>query len=337
MQMGIVSAGRRRMIISRTPLRITFVGGGTDLPEYYKKYGPGAVISAAVNKYVYINVNKRFDNSIRVGYTKTEIVDRPEDIQHPTVRESLRLLGIDGGIEITTMADIPAGGTGMGSSSSFLVGLLNALHSWKGEYVGPTELAEEAVEIERRILKEPGGKQDQYMASFGGLQFMEFEKDESVRITPIIMSEKSREHLHDSLLLVYTGIQRSSTSIHIRQTAQVEMHLDAYKRMVDITRDMFNDLTKNNWEASGGYLNENWNLKKTLSDNITDAGIDKYCNAAIASGAVGCKLIGAGGGGFMLFFAPPEKHQAIMNSLSGLRPEPFEFAYAGSRIVYVGD
>ncbi|MHB1830553.1 MAG: GHMP family kinase ATP-binding protein [Candidatus Micrarchaeaceae archaeon] len=335
--MNIVSAGRRRMIISRTPMRITFVGGGTDLPEYYKRYGPGAVISAAVNKYVYINVNKRFDNSIRVGYAKTEIVDKPEDIQHPTVRESLKLLGIDGGIEITTMADIPAGGTGMGSSSSFLVGLLNALHAWKGEYAGPTELAEEAVKIERRILKEPGGKQDQYMASFGGLQFMEFERDESVRITPIIMSEESREKLHSSLLLVYTGVQRSSASIHTKQTAQVEMHLDAYKKMVDIARGMFNDLTKNNWEASGRHLKENWDLKRTLSDNITDAGIDKYCNAAIASGAVGCKVIGAGGGGFMLFFANPDKHQAIINSLSGLRIEPFEFTYTGSRIVYVGD
>lgn len=325
------------MIMSRTPLRITFVGGGTDLPEFYKNYGNGAVISSAINKYVYVIIHKRFDDSIRVGYTKTEIVKNVEDIMHPTVRESLKFLGISGGIEITTMADIPSGGTGMGSSSSFLVGLLNALHAWKGEYATPAELAEEAVEIERSILKEPGGKQDQYIAAFGGLQLMEFEKDEVVNIIPIIMKESSRKKLQSHLLMIYTGIERSSANIHLKQRLQIKKHLNSYKKMAKLAYNMFDDLSDNKWDKTGIYLTQNWNLKKTLSDGITDGVINDHIIRAHKAGAQGWKLIGAGGGGFLLFYAPKNKHTDIIKSLKPLRPEPFEFSFSGSRIVYVGD
>lgn len=328
---------RRRMIISRTPLRVTFVGGGTDLPAYYRDYGTGACIAAAINKYIYVNVHKRFDSSIRIGYSKTEIVDDPNKIQHPTVRESLKMLGLDGGVEITTMGDIPADGTGMGSSSCFLVGLLNALHAWKGEYATDTELAEEAVKIERDILKEPGGKQDQYIAALGGLQFMEFRKDGEVVTKPIIMSEDSREELHRHLLLFYTGIQRSSSAIHAKQATKIGERADEYGKMAYLAQKMFADLTRNRWETVGRYLQDNWALKKSLGDGISTPAIDKYYSKALAAGAEGGKLLGAGGGGFMLFFAPPERHRAIIKALPELRPEPFDFSYAGSRIIYVGD
>ena len=284
-----------------------------------------------------MTVHKRFDNSIRVGYSKTEKVDDPNDLEHPSVREALKLLEIGGGIEITTMADIPSGGTGLGSSSSFLVGLLNALHAWKGEYATPAELAEESVRIEREILKEPGGKQDQYMAALGGLQLLEFKKDETVVPTPIIMSEDSREKLQKHLLLLYTGIQRRSALIHTKQTAEVGKHVAVYDKMVKITYEMFGDLTKNRWAMTGKYLHENWILKKTLSNAITDGKIDGYYERALAHGAEGGKLVGAGGGGFLMFFAKPEMQNSIMEALPELRPEPFEFAYFGSRIIYVGD
>ncbi len=325
------------MIISRTPLRVTFTGGGTDLPAYYKNYGPGACVAAAINKYIYVNVHKRFDKGIRVGYSKTEIVDDVDQIQHPTVRESLRLLKLDSGIEITTMGDIPAGGTGMGSSSCFLVGLLNALHAWKGEYATDIELAEEAVRIERDILKEHGGKQDQYISALGGLQFMEFRRDGKVVTKPIIMSEESRERLRDHLLLFYTGMQRSSAAIHSKQVEQVDKHVEQYREMAKLAKRMFVDLTRNKWNNTGKYLHENWILKKTLSENISNPDIDKYYSRALSAGAEGGKLLGAGGGGFLLFFAPPDRHNAIIKALPELRYEPFDFSYAGSRIIYVGD
>ena len=191
-------------------------------------------------------------------------VHSPEELKHPTVREALKLLKLDCGIEITSMADIPAGGTGMGSSSSFLVGLLNALHAWKGEYATQKQLAEEAVEIERNILKEPGGKQDQYIAAFGGIQFMEFNKDETVVNTPVIMNEESREELRKNLLLMYTGSQRSSTEIHIKQTNEVEMHLDEYRKMYFLAKELFEKLTNNQWKDTGNLLHQNWLLKKKL-------------------------------------------------------------------------
>ncbi len=326
---------KRVMIMSRTPLRITFVGGGTDV-QYYKQHGPGAVISAAVNKYIYVLVHKRFDDLIRVGYSRTENVKDVDELMHPTVRESLRFLGIDGGIEITSMADIPAGGTGMGSSSTFLVGLLNALHAWKGEYAIPTQLAEEAVKIERNILKEPGGKQDQYMAALGGMQLMEFNRDETVVTTPVIMKEESRAQLHEHLLLVYTGRQRSSGGILARQSDEMEMHLEAYDKMRGLAYRMFKSLVENRWEDTGKCLHENWMLKRTLSSSISDPDIDNYYKTAIDNGAEGGKVIGAGGGGFLLFYADKGKHDTIVKAL-GLRQEPFEFEMLGSRIIYVGD
>ena len=328
---------KRRMIMSKTPLRITFVGGGTDLSQYYSSYGTGCVISAAINKYIYVLVHKTFDNKTRVRYSKTEIVDRIEDIEHPTVREALKLLDVTDGIDINIVADITDKGTGLGSSSAFLVGLLNALHAWKGEYIGSARLAEEAVLIERGILKEHGGKQDQYIAALGGIQFLEFNKDETVTNTPIIMQEGSRRKLRESLLFMYTGRHRSSTEILKKQSADISAHVGSYKKMASLAREMFTSLTENRWDETGKYLHENWLLKRSLSESISNEWIDSSYDSAMSAGALGGKLIGAGAGGFMLFFAPPDKHENIIKALPELKQEPFEFEALGSRIIYIGD
>jgi len=325
------------MIMTRTPLRITFVGGGTDMSSYYKTNGPGAVVNAAIDKYIYITVNKKFDDAIRVSYSKTEIVDTVDKIQHPSIREALRLLKIDKGIEIVSISDIPSGGTGLGSSSSFLVGLLNALHAWNGELASPKQLAEEAVQIERNVLKEAGGKQDEYIAAYGGLQFMEFNKDESVVVKHVIMGEDTRRQLKAHLQLFYTGKQRSGAEVLKDQSSKAADHTSAYNAMRDMSYKLYDDLSKGKWQGTGKMLQENWMLKKSLSSKITDNYLDRLYEKALDAGAQGGKVVGAGGGGFLLLFVPPEKRDAVRKALPELREEEFEFESLGSRIIYVGD
>jgi D-glycero-alpha-D-manno-heptose-7-phosphate kinase len=234
------------MIISRTPLRISFVGGGSDISAYYK-HSPGAVVSTAINKYIYITVNKKFDNKIRASYSKTEIVNNVNELEHEYIRESLKKVGIRGGIEITSIADIPSGGTGLGSSSSFIVGLLNALYAYKGKHVSAERLAKEACEIEIDILKKPIGKQDQYIAAYGGLQYIRFNKDESVNVDPIIVAKEVRQKLENRLILLYTGLTRSSSKILSKQTANLKDKADkktSMNSMVELTREMAGMLQK---------------------------------------------------------------------------------------------
>ncbi len=325
------------MIMSRTPLRITFVGGGTDIPSYYREYGPGAVVSASINKYIYVAVNKKFDSKIRVSYSVTEMVDTVDEIRHPTVREAMKLLGIDGGIEIVSISDIPSKGTGLGSSSTFLVGLLNALHAFKGEHASPLQLAEEAVKIEREILGEPGGKQDQYMAAYGGIQFMEFHQDERVSVKPVIMNEEMRAKLQSNLLLMYTGRERSSTEIHKVQASNVASKVESYNLMKGMAYEMFDAMCKGNTDEMGRLLHRNWEQKRLLADGITDGNIDSWYQSALSNGAIGGKMIGAGGGGFLLLFANPDNHEKIVKGLPGLKQESFNIEYGGSRIIFVGD
>lgn len=324
------------MIMSRTPLRITFVGGGTDIPSYYRNNGSGAVLSASINKYIYVAVNKKFDSKIRVSYSVTEIVDTVDQIKHPSVREALKLLHIDGGIEIVSISDIPSKGTGLGSSSTFLVGLLNALHAWKGEHASPQQLAEEAVKIEREILGEPGGKQDQYMAAYGGIQFMEFYQDERVTIQPVIMGEDARSKLQDNLLLLYTNRERSSADIHKVQAVNVPNKLDNYHSMKKLAFTMFDQMSHGQMDSVGALLHQNWENKRMLANGITDPKIDGWYNSALENGASGGKMIGAGGGGFLLLYAPSSQHEDLMNKLKELKPEPFQIEYDGSRIIFVG-
>ncbi|MEM0132592.1 kinase [Acidiplasma sp.] len=320
------------MIITKTPLRIGFVGGGTDIPAYYRNYG-GALISAAIDKYIYIIVNKKFDSKIRISYSQTEIVDRIDEIKHPSVREALRFLNIDGGIEILSISDIPSHGTGLGSSSTFLVGLLNALHAYKSEYVSREELASEAVKIEREILREAGGKQDQYMAAFGGINMLNFNENESVNVNPVALSVDMLEKLRSNIAFLYTGINRKSPEIHTDMEKQINEHLDAYHEMKKLTRDFYDALYRMDINSMGEILDRNWSLKKSLSSRISNKEIDDLYAMAKSAGALGGNLIGAGGGGFLVFIVGDDKKSNVVRTL-GLREMDFDFDFEGSRIIY---
>lgn len=321
------------IITTKTPLRITFTGGGTDLMDYYRNYGPGAVVSAAINKYIYVTVARNFySDEIRVSYSKSEDkLKSIEEIQHPSVREALRFLGIEKGLQIVSITEIPSRGTGLGSSSAFLVGLLYALHTWIGESVTQEQLAREAFHIEREILREEGGKQDQYIAAYGGLRLMEFNSDESVNVKPIVLKNSAREVLQSNLLMLYTGRERDSTAIHKDQVLHIKENIDIYNEMRDVAYKTYDALSKCDIEKLGELMNYNWQLKKKLSNGISDTVIDSYYEKAMRAGALGGKLMGAGGGGFLLFVAPSEKHAAIADAL-GLRQEQFKLDPLGSRI-----
>ncbi len=322
------------MIITKTPLRIGFVGGGTDIPAYYKKY-TGSLISAAINKYIYIIVNKKFDSKIRVSYSTTEIVDTVDQINHPSVREAMKLLDIDGGIEILSISDIPSQGTGLGSSSTFLVGLLNALHAYKSEYASKEQLAEEAIKIEREILKEAGGKQDQYMAAYGGINLLTFNENESVFVNPVSLDINKLEKLKSNMAFFYTGISRKSSHIHVDMEKKISNNLDAYHKMKGLSTGFYKALYDNDINKLGQILNENWELKKSQSEKISTNFIDDLYKKALSLGALGGNLIGAGGGGFFIFIIDSENKEKL-NALN-LREIQFDFDFEGSRIIYVSE
>jgi len=324
------------MIISRTPLRVSFAGGGTDIQDYYKT-GYGAVVSTAIRKYVFVTVNRRFDDDIRVSYSKTEIVDSVDKIEHGLVREALRKVGIRNGIEITTIADIPSRGTGLGSSAAITVGLLNSLYAFKGHRASPKKLAEEACEIEIDRLGEPVGKQDQYIAAYGGIQHIRFNADETVLLDPVICPPRTKREIEDHLMLFYTGKTRKSSSILSGQKSNSESNRATLDKMKDQAERLFKDLTSLQVDKLGETLKEGWELKKSLTKGITDKEIDSIYATALAAGATGGKVTGAGGGGFLLLFAPPESHWAIRNSLAGLKDIEFKMEPQGSKIIYVGD
>ena len=324
------------MIITRTPFRVSFVGGGTDLPDFYRAE-PGAVVSTAINKYMYIVVNERFDDTIRVSYSKTEIVKDVEQIQHPIVRETLKLVGITNGIEIISIADIPAG-TGLGSSSSFTVGLLNALYAYNGSLKSAEELAREACHIEMDILREPIGKQDQYIAAYGGLRYIQFNPDETTFTEPIIYAQESKDELNRNLLLFYTGDTREARSILERQKANTSQRdrMESLKKMRDLAFELRNYLNSNCApDILGEFLHKGWLLKKQLASGISSSKIDEYYKKAIGAGALGGKVLGAGGGGFLLLYCPGERQPKVREALSDLTLTEFSFEPEGSKIIYV--
>lgn len=324
------------MIVSRTPLRMSFVGGGSDLPEFYRQHG-GAVLSTAIEKYVYVNVNKKFDDGIRVAYSRTEEVKHGDAVEHPIVRHALKRMNIDGGIEITTIADIPSSGTGLGSSSSFAVGLLNALAAFKGQHLSREDLGRESCHVEIDLCREPIGKQDQYAAAFGGLNLIEFKPDENVVVSPIIMRSELRETLNRRLLVFYTGITRSASAILQDQGEQLvssQTKRDTMCRMVELAHILAGELRSGNLTSFGEILHENWVLKKSLTKAISTGQIDEWYDIARANGAVGGKIMGAGSGGFLLFYAPEERHDDIRKGLASLRPIDVRFDLLGSRIMF---
>lgn len=316
---------------------MSFVGGGSDLPAFYRRFG-GAVVSTAIDKYVYVTVNPKFDHRIRVSYSKTEEVETVARIKHPLVRESMKLLGLDGGIEITSIADIPSRGTGLGSSSSFTVGLLNALHAFAGRHVGAEQLARESCQIEIEKCGDPIGKQDQYAAAFGGLNFIQFRPDDSVTVDPIVCKRETLTRMQESIIVFYTGITRSAGGILKNQQEAVTSQRskqNALKKMVEIAHDLRAALQQNDVEAFGVLLHENWELKRSIVDEISSPQIDDWYAAARKAGASGGKLLGAGSGGFLMLYAPRERHEAIAAALGKLRRVEMHFEPQGSKILFV--
>ncbi len=317
-------------------MRMSFVGGGSDLRSFYREHG-GAVVSTAIDKYMYITVNRKFDSGIRASYSQTEEVEAAHQIKHPLIRAALKLTGIDGGIEMASMADIPARGTGLGSSSSFTVGLLHALYAYRHRYVSAEKLASESCHIEIDICGDPIGKQDQYAAAYGGLNYIRFHPDESVSVDPILCPTETVERLQARILVFYTGRVRSASELlaeQTRKTAGDRRTRDTLVKMVALAADMKRELERDNVDAFGEILHENWMHKRTLVDGISDGEIDGWYDGARRAGASGGKLLGAGRGGFLMFFAPPERHEAIAHVLPGLREVSFRFDRNGSQIIF---
>lgn len=323
------------MIISKTPLRMSFVGGGSDLPVFYREE-EGAVLSTTIDKYMYICVNQKFDGRIRVSYTKTEDVEFASQVEHPLVREALDVVGIQGGIEIASMADIPSKGSGLGSSSSYTVGLLNALYAYRNQFTSKDTLAKLSCEIEIDRCGEPIGKQDQYAAAYGGLNLIRFQPNGSTFVDPVICSSKIYSTLEESVLIFFTGRTRSASKILVKQSVDMRGQKQRIltRRMVQIAHEMKYQLESGSLDFFGSLLDENWQLKVQLTSGISDYQIDSWYSTGLANGALGGKLLGAGNGGFLMFFAPPERHQHIVKALSNLKPVKFLFERAGTQVVY---
>ena len=323
------------MIVSKTPFRMSFVGGGSDLPAFYCEE-PGAVVSTSIDKHMYVAVNRKFDGSVRVSYSRTEEVASAAQVQHPLVREALAVTGITGGIEISSIADIPSRGSGLGSSSAYTVGLLNALYAYRNSYVSKDALARTACEIEIDRCGEPIGKQDQYASAFGGLNLIRFHPDGAVAVDPVIVRPEALAEFQASIAVFYTGRTRSASEVLARQSAGIAKpeRRVLVRRMVELAFAFKRELEIGSVAALGPILDENWRLKLQLAAGITDAQIDAWYATGMANGATGGKLLGAGAGGFLMFMAPAERQQALRDSLSELRQVDFRFDRAGTQIVF---
>lgn len=324
------------MIITRTPFRISFAGGGSDLPSFCSEH-PGVVVSTAINKYMYLTVKKRFGNTFRVSYSKTEIQETIDQIEHPLVRECLKTVGVRNGLEIASIADLPAQ-SGMGSSSSFAVGLLYALHSLEGHVVGPEQLAREACHVEIDLLEEPIGKQDQYIAAYGGLQMIQFHPDGRVSVDPVVCRAETKRELNRRLMLFYTGSTRAASAVLSGQAANAKENRCALHRLCEIAFALRDVLTAgNDLNEFGRLLHAAWQYKKTLEKSITNERIDGFYERAIEAGALGGKLLGAGIGGFLLFFCEPHHQDRVRAALKDIQEVPFGLDPGGSKVIYVGE
>lgn len=328
------------MIISRAPVRITLGGGGTDLASYYSKY-EGALIAATIDKYTFVSAHPRFEKDIRLKYSQMEHVKKVNEIQHNIFRESLKLLDIKPGFELTSLADIP-GRSGMGTSGSFTVALLNALHAYKKESAPPSQLAEEACKIEIEILKESIGKQDQYMSAFGGITHLKFAKDGKVTVEHLKLKEETRLELENNIMLFYTGITRYASNILKEQNEKSKKDdsktVDTLHEIKKIGLDTKKELEAGNTDKLGEYLHVHWLTKKQLSKGITNPFIDECYELAKKNGALGGKIMGAGGGGFFMFYHSGDEKQKteFCRALSkkGLNKMCFNFDFEGTKILF---
>lgn len=321
------------MIIVQTPLRVSFFGGGTDFPSFFCEEG-GCVLSSAIDKYIFITIKKRFDQKLRVGYTHTEMVDSIDEIRHELIRESLRKATIFQGVEITTMGDIPSAGSGLGSSSTVTVGALHAMYTYLGQIVPAERLAREACEIEIDVLRKPIGIQDQYIAAYGGLRFFEFQTDGQVSIQKIDLNGTLRRRLNENLLLFFTGVTRSSETILDEQKNNIQQRLNVLRKLKQLAYVARDEIIAGNLDAIGHLLHESWELKKQLASRITNGEIDEIYQAARGAGALGGKITGAGGGGFLLLYCPHERQEALRNALSELQELPFQLEGDGTKVIF---
>jgi D-glycero-alpha-D-manno-heptose-7-phosphate kinase len=322
------------MIISQTPYRVSFAGGGTDLPAFYRQEH-GAVLSATIDQHMYVTIHRRFEPTIRVSYSRTEMASTLDEVQHELVREAMRQVEIDEPLEITTIGDVPAG-TGMGSSSSLTVGLLNALYAHRHRVVSPALLAEQACRIEIDILKKPIGRQDQYAAAFGGVNYIRFNRDDTVDVEPVPCRVETLAELEQRTLLVYTGQTRDANQILERQSNGTAERMGVLRQMRDQVNKMRAALTGDgDLDRFASLLHEGWELKRSLGFGISGDQVNEWYEAARKAGAAGGKLLGAGGGGFLLLMAPPWRHRAIREALNRPRELPFRIARHGSRNIFI--
>lgn len=321
------------MIISQTPIRISLSGGGTDLKEYYSVKG-GLVVSTAIDKYLFVVVKERFDDLIYVNYTKKEIVNNWDEVQHELVREAAKITGMPSGVEITMLADIPSEGSGLGSSSSLTVGLLNAFYNYQGLQVTSEKLASEACKIEIDILNKPIGKQDQFIAAYGGVRSIIFNEDDSVNVRKVKISGDLLRRLGANLLLFYTNVTRKSASILTEQKSNVNRNIEFHDEIKELGLKLLYSLETGNIDEVGKLLHQNWMAKKKLSSNITNDEIDVMYEKSVRGGAIGGKIAGAGGGGFLLSYCRREKQDDLRYAMRDFKELPFMLEPHGSKIIF---
>ena len=320
------------MIIVQSPLRISLFGGGTDFPDFYLQEG-GCVLSTAIDKYIFVVIKQRYDEKLRIGYTRTEMVDSVDEIQHELIREALRVTGITKGVEITTMGDIPAG-SGLGSSSAVTVGALNAMYTHLGDNVPASRLARQACEIEIERLKKPIGVQDQYISAFGGLRFIEFNTDGTIQVEPVVLDRLVKRRLNENLLIFFTGITRQADTILAEQQVNISQRMAILRQMKQMAYTARRELEAGNIDTLGHLLHESWLLKKQLASRISNGVIEEAYQAARGAGALGGKISGAGGGGFMLLYCPYERREAVRAALKDFQELPFQLEPDGSKVIF---
>jgi D-glycero-alpha-D-manno-heptose-7-phosphate kinase len=319
------------MIIAQTPLRLSFFGGGTDFEDFYHNYG-GAVLSTAINKYTFVILKERFDDMIYVNYSQKEIVDDYNKLEHELIREAMRITGVTKGIEITTLADVPASGTGLGSSSSITVGLLQALYTYQGEHRSAETLAQEACQIEIDTLGKPIGRQDQYIAAYGNIRIIHF-NSHGINLEKIELSSEDKRRLSRNLLLFYTGLSTNSIEVLSDQKAKINDRLDILSEMRGLVFKAKDAILADEFDELGRLLDRSWQLKKQLASKVSNSKIDEIYGAACKAGALGGKIAGSGGGGFLLLYCPKEKQDEVRNVLK-LRELPFYFEQDGSKVIF---
>lgn len=318
------------MIVVQVPLRVSFLGGGTDFDDFYSSYG-GAVLSTAIDKYAFTVVKERFDDMIYVNYSKKEIVEQVDDLEHELVREAMKMCGVEGGVEISTFVDVREG-SGLGSSSSITVGLLQALYAYKSEVKTADTLAQQACKIEVDVLGKPMGRQDQYIAAYGGMRFITFD-EQGVNAERITLSKEGTIRLKERLMLFFTNRTRRAGDILVEQKANIPKRIEILKEMTELAYRGKEVITTEAFDEFGELLHKGWQLKKQLASKISDPELDEIYRVGLNSGAIGGKVTGAGGGGFILLYTPVDKRDTIRSALRGLEEIPFQFEVDGSKVI----